>query len=203
MSSGTSGSTTSLQRLAPQQLHFKDDGRFPNSLLPVLLYRDQLETRSRDSKDANAACFERLFSAHRWPPDWRDQIYDYHHYHSTAHEALGVAWGSASLMLGGPHGETVEVETGDVLVLPAGTCHCALRQSDGFLVVGAYPRGQKWDIMRGESGERPQALERIAQVPLPEDDPVGGILMAMWQTMRARIVQRKHPDRPRRDDSKF
>ena len=32
---------------------------------------------------------------------WTWTVYDFHHYHSTAHEALVVATGEAVLMLGG------------------------------------------------------------------------------------------------------
>jgi uncharacterized protein YjlB len=68
--------------------------------------------------------------------------------------------------------------------LPAGTAHCCLEASDDFLVVGAYPPGQEnYDILRGEPDERPAALERIAGLPSPITDPIGGDdghLPAIW-----------------------
>ena len=71
-----------------------------------------------------------------------------------------------------PHGSFVN--EGDVIVLPAGTGHRKLESSSDFLVVGAYPPGFSADLLRGEPGERPGSDERIARVPLPRTDPVGG-----------------------------
>jgi uncharacterized protein YjlB len=123
---------------------FDDDGRIPDSVLPVLLYRAALEC------DAGAAAFERLFARHRWLGAWRDGIYDFHHFHSTTHEVLGVARGGANVILGGPHGRRFELLAGDVVVLPARTGHCNAGSDAGLLVVGAYPNGMRWDIRRGD-----------------------------------------------------
>lgn len=73
---------------------------------------------------------------------------------------------------------------GDAIVLPAGVGHKLLHASADFLVVGAYPPGQDWDLLRGEPGERVRAAENIARVPLPEGDPVQGAdgpLTELWR----------------------
>ncbi|MFB6261457.1 MAG: cupin domain-containing protein, partial [Thiohalorhabdaceae bacterium] len=114
-----------------------------------------------------------LFRAHHWPPAWRFGVFDFHHYHSTAHEVLGVFAGSARLLFGGPDGVTVEAQAGDAIVIPAGVAHKCLVPKC-FRVVGAYPRGQDFDMNRGEPGERPAADHHIAEVPLPAADPVLG-----------------------------
>jgi uncharacterized protein YjlB len=149
---------------------FADDGTFPNSRLPLLFYAEALP---RDAVTPEA--LERLFAENGWPPAWRSSVYQFHHYHSTAHEALGVARGSARLMLGGPQGQEFEVAAGDVIVIAAGVAHKRLSSSSDFLVVGCYPPGQDWDLLKGEAGDRPEADRNIAAVPLPGADPVGGV----------------------------
>ena len=149
--------------------YFADDGQFPNSRLPVVIYRQAIS-----AGEASAEAMEGLFDGNGWPSQWRAWVYDFHHYHSTAHECLGVASGSATLRLGGPGGRSFAVKAGDVVLLPAGTAHRRESHDADFLVVGAYPPGQKWDLLRGDVGDRPGAESRILRVPLPATDPVGG-----------------------------
>jgi len=107
-------------------------------------------------------------------PDWRDGIFSFHHFHSITHEALGIVTGRATVMLGGPSGESFEVERGDVLVLPAGTGHRNQGSSGDLLVIGAYPSGMPWDLRRGDPTEHDEVIANIRAVPLPEADPVEG-----------------------------
>lgn len=147
--------------------YFADDGGIPNNVLPVVIYKGALAEPSAEAMEA-------MFDQNGWPSAWRYGVYDYHHYHSTTHECLGVAAGSAKLHLGGPSGRVFEVAAGDVIVLPAGTGHKNVGSSPDFLVVGAYPPGCEADMLYGKDGERPEADQRIAAVPLPQTDPVGG-----------------------------
>lgn len=148
---------------------FADGGGIPNSRLPVLIYSSALPPA-----EAGPEAMEALFEENLWPPQWRSSIFTYHHYHSTAHEVLGIARGSARVMFGGPTGREFEVSAGDVVVIPAGVGHRRLSSTPGFLVVGGYPPGQTWDLLTGAAGERPKADETIARVPMPTTDPVGG-----------------------------
>lgn len=155
---------------------FSDDATFPNNeALPVLLMEHVLLEKQGDQAQTFAQTFERVFRTHDWRGQWRNGIFSYHHYHSTAHEVLGVADGEARVQLGGPEGEAFDVEKGDVLVLPAGVAHKNLGSNRDFLVVGAYPkRDQNWDLKRGRPSERPEADRNIERVSLPAYDPVYG-----------------------------
>lgn len=174
---------TSAPGNSVQTLHFGDDGATPNSALPVLLYPSRLS-----AIDDKAAEFEALCADHRWRALWRGGIFDYHHFHPNAHEALGVASGHARVTLGGQSGQTLTIRAGDVLVLPAGTGHRCVEHSADFVVVGAYPHGQEdYEIQRPASGSHARTLMRIAQVPLPEQDPLAGAagpLMTAWGRRR-------------------
>lgn len=153
----------------PKQYFFKNGGKFPNNKLPLLLYKNVLGERG----EAGAAWLEKRFRENNWRNSWRNGVYNYHHYHSNTHEVLGVYAGKASLLLGGEEGETIEVEAGDVLVIPAGVAHKNLA-SENLQLVGAYPNGMEHDMNYGKEEERPAADEKIAAVPLPEYDPLQG-----------------------------
>jgi uncharacterized protein YjlB len=151
----------------------------PNSALPLVVMRAAIQPDAEDP----AAAFEGSFRQNGWTGTWRNGIYPYHHYHSTAHEVLGVASGSARVCFGGEGGEEVEVAAGDVIVIPAGVAHCLVEERDGFLVVGAYAGGRHWDILRPRAASLEAARERIASVPLPDSDPVAGAdgpLLGLW-----------------------
>src|SRR5579875_3174160 len=139
------------QSAAVEEYRFADDGHIPNNpRLPLLVYRGVLETGA----DAALSCAA-LFARHGWTGAWRNGIHAYHHYHSTAHEVLGLG-------------------AGDVVVIPAGVAHKCEAASPDLLVVGAYPRGQVPDSRQAGARERERALPRIAAVALPQADPVHG-----------------------------
>ena len=164
----------------------KDNGPIPNNpRLPLLIYRGVL---SLPLDDAPAVC-EQIFAWWNWQGSWRDGIYPFHHYHSTSHEVLGIYAGHANVRLGGEGGGGIEavLSAGDVVVIPAGVGHCNLGASGDFGVVGAYPDGHTWDLLRGRPGERPQADRNIAALPLPIDDPLygpDGPLRQVWRGER-------------------
>ncbi len=152
---------------------FAGDGRFPNSGLPLLVYREAL--------DPSAAAIERHFQQHGWCNTWRDGIYRFHHFH-IVHEVLGIAVGRVEVAFGGPSGRIVQASAGDAIVIPAGIAHSNHRQSSDLLVVGAYPDGADWDVRRGDPHEYEQCRDAIAAVALPRLDPVTGATIEPWLT---------------------
>ena len=160
---------------APETYVFQDDGRIPNSRLALLVYRHALP--------ADPAPMEKHFAAHDWSGGWRNGIYTFHHFHSIAHEVLGIANGSAEVMFGGPTGRSVKVAAADVVVIPAGVGHCNKGDSGDLLVVGAYPGGSDYDLRRGDPAEHDEVVRNIARVGLPDQDPVRGCdgpLLRLW-----------------------
>ena len=150
--------------------HFlQDDGTFPNNEnLPLIIYRGAIEIKN------GASDIEKVFHDNEWGNSWRNGIFSYHHYHSTAHEVLGIYQGTVKAQLGGPDGITAELEAGDVVLIPAGVAHKNLGSSTDFACVGAYPPGQDYDMNYGKIGERPSADKNIRKVPIPNNDPVEG-----------------------------
>lgn len=158
-----------------------EDGVYPNNeRLPLLIYKAGIAVDSSDP----ASRFEVRFRENGWGGSWRNGIFDDHHYHSTAHEVLGVYAGQAEVQFGGPDGPVLTVAAGDVVVIPAGVAHRRRSASRNFRVVGAYPSGQRPDMKTGKPGERPQADHSIAAVSLPGADPVYGAegpLTELWK----------------------
>src|SRR5690554_4483009 len=95
------------------KLNFNDDGKIPNSALPLIIYK------SAFTGTALADAMQETFINNNWRNCWRNGVFPYHHYHSITHEVVGVYSGSAQLHMGGESGEVIAVEAGDVLVIPA------------------------------------------------------------------------------------
>jgi uncharacterized protein YjlB len=66
--------------------------------------------------------------------------------------------------------------------------HQNIGASPEFSVVGAYPDGRQWDLLRGLPGERPKSDRTIAALPIPDYDPIYGVdgpLRQIWKSPRA------------------
>lgn len=153
-----------------EQFILQDDGVFPNSRYPALLYKGVLDIPLLFP----ATHVKHLFEKHDWSNSWDAGIFEYHHYHSISHEVLGIYKGHTKIQLGGPDGPQLFIEKGDVLVIPAGVAHKNLGPENDVGVVGAYPGGPDYDMNYGRPGERPRTDENIKNVPVPTNDPVFG-----------------------------
>lgn len=131
--------------IQPDKIYFKDDGRIPNSALPLLLYRKAF---TADTPDLPSVIEER-FAKNNWTGSWRASVFPFHPYHSTTHEVLAVYRGTATLQLGGEQGRQFAVQPGNVIVTPAGVAYKRMESSRAFSVVGASPGGRQWDLLRG------------------------------------------------------
>ncbi|HZP87278.1 MAG TPA: cupin domain-containing protein [Burkholderiales bacterium] len=137
---------------------------------PLLVYPAAVAIEGADP----AAAFEALFGRNDWPPAWRDGVYPFHHFHSNAHEALGVYSGEVTVQFGGGSGVTLTARPGDVIVLPAGTGHKKLSSRGTLGIVGAYPAGQAPDLCTPGSSSGIDPIDAVMRVPLPKCDPVYG-----------------------------
>jgi len=171
-----------MEQIKPLAMTFEDDGSIPNNpRLPLLLYRACIDIKG--VADPERLIFE-TFGHNLWGEAWQNGIYPYAHYHSTTHEAMGIARGRARVRFGGEHGQEIDLAASDVVVLPAGTGHQCLWAGPDLVVIGAYPRNGRYDLCRGSKAEHAKALRAIPHVPLPETDPVfgkNGPLHRLWR----------------------
>jgi uncharacterized protein YjlB len=170
-----------LRNITLDHLILADDLEYPNNpRFALILYLGVLAGQER----FDPGRYESLFESNAWYASWRDGVYPYHHYHSTAHEALGIYCGSAVILFGGEYGTAKSVQAGDVVVIPAGVSHKRLTCSSDFAVVGGYPTGQKPDIQYGRPGERPRTDRTISRLQVPKTYPVYGAdgpLLQLWK----------------------
>src|SRR5882672_3037179 len=128
------------------------DGAIPNHpRWPLLVYP--------------AALFEQLFARNGWPAAWRNGVFPFHHFHSNAHETLGIYSGEVTVQFGGDGGVVVTARAGDVIVLPAGTGHKKLSSRGALGVVGAYPAGEHADMCTPVLSKLQPSTEAVARVP--------------------------------------
>jgi uncharacterized protein YjlB len=153
-------------------------GAIPNHpRWPLLVYPQALRNPSPED-------FEALFTRNGWPAAWRNGVFPFHHYHSNAHEALGVYAGEVTVQFGGDGGVEVTAGPGDVIVLPAGTGHKKISSRGALGVVGAYPEGANPDTCMPPFARAAKGAQSVLQVELPPGDPVhgpGGPLFEHWR----------------------
>ncbi|HEY8933890.1 MAG TPA: cupin, partial [Cyclobacteriaceae bacterium] len=146
------------------------NNNIPNSSFPLVIYKNVFASRG----DSGAEWLETHFQKCGWSNSWRNGVFPYHHYHSITHEVMGVYSGNDILQFGGPDGQQLAVEEGDVIVIPAGVGHKNIRTSHTLKVVGAYPEGMEYDVMLATPSDYKKACANLREVPFPTTDPVFG-----------------------------
>jgi uncharacterized protein YjlB len=160
-----------------ETLFVVDDGDVPNHpRWPLIVYSQAIAPETLDKSEY---AFDELFERNGWPVGFRNGIYPFTHYHSNTHEVLGIARGEATVQFGGKSGKTLTARAGDALLLPTGTGHKRISASHDLLVIGAYPPGSKYDLMRSGESDKAAIRARIARVAKPNTDPVSGASGAM------------------------
>ena len=104
-------------------------------------------------------------------------------FHWASHTSSSAVQLTPNTAINQPTGREIIVRAGDVAVLPTGTGHCRLSATPDFLVIGAYPPGESWDICR--SAPDAATLTHINQTPYPPSDPIQGLsgpLTKLWST---------------------
>jgi uncharacterized protein YjlB len=164
-----------------EALSFVDDGDVPNHpRWPLIVYSQAIQPETLTTSEY---AFDELFERNGWPVGFRNGIYPFTHYHSNTHEVLGIASGEATVQFGGKSGKTLTARAGDALLLPAGTGHKRISSSPDLLVIGAYPPGSKYDLMRSGESDKAVIRARIAHVAKPNTDPVSGgsgAMIKLW-----------------------
>jgi len=146
-----------------RKLYFQKASDVPNSPLPVVLIRGALPPNAR----AKGRRFREAFRRNGWTGIWTDTIYDYTHFHSNAHEVLGIAEGKVTVLLGGVAGRRFRLKAGDILAIPAGVGHCRVGEATDLKVIGAYPPGQSHFTIKRKG-------RSVPRVKLPDADPFYG-----------------------------
>jgi len=160
----------------------KPNKNFPNSELPLLIYKNACLLGKQKNKAAQS--LQKIFNKNNWKNSWNNGIYRFHHYHSNTHECMGIASGKALVIFGGVGGRKLVLEKGDVIVIPAGLAHKCSKNSTDFLCVGAYPGGNEYDVNLGTKEEFEKAKPRLKKLTNPALDPVfgkKGFLKSFWK----------------------
>jgi uncharacterized protein YjlB len=158
----------------------KRNGNFPNnSVLPLVIYKKAFQLEKQDAAEK----VKKIFLENKWYRPWVNGIYDFHHFHSNNHEVLAIVEGVCVVCFGGDDHMAIEVQKGDVIILPAGVAHKKIECSKDFSCVGAYAVDIEYDMMKGKKALDLLA-ERIQLNPLPQMDPVFGMegpLLKYWK----------------------
>lgn len=182
-----------LQRegLEVLRCYLADDGTFPNnSEYPSLIFPKVIQyaqqhhasdksIKVKDQSNLLEQISSTLLSENGWTDPWAWGVFTYHHYHSTAWEALICIRGSATIQFGGPAGLTVDTSEGDYILIPPGVVHKQVNARNGFTLLGSYPL-ETPDVDTLTSSPTKEQLQNIEQCLVPRVDPIFGTREMSW-----------------------
>lgn len=181
-------SPTPVSNLRLSRFQIAAYGLIPNTSLqnrPLMIYHSVFPPSSNPNADSISSHLTRI--PHGVRPAWRYTMYSHDHFHSTSHEVLAIASGSAKCSFGhmdNPKKVEVELNTGDVVIVPAGVCHRMVEETRRpFMMVGSYPEGCEWDMCYGTQGEEGK-VDRIRGLVWLKADPIygdGGPAVGVWK----------------------
>lgn len=151
------------------RLFMSDDGTFPNNnRFPLLLYKAAFSGTQIEGQT--------LITQNGWTQPWAWGVFSYHHYHSRAWELLLCVQGQAHVQIGGEKGPVVQIQNGDLVLVPSGIAHKQLEASGEFTLLGSYPK-QGWTGSIDTLTGRPTQEERdnILACYAPVRDPIFGL----------------------------
>lgn len=133
-----------MASMEPEAYTFTSTDFAPNNKLPVLVYRNILK------QPVDEQSVTEQLTKHNWRKLGAWGHIPKPHFHPNTHECYGVFAGTSTLRLGAASfndakdGEEkknhlISVGPGDVIILPAGTCHSCVESKDGYRYVGVYP----------------------------------------------------------------
>lgn len=126
---------TPLNALKVSQHHIPAFQRIPNTSIqnkPLMIYHSAFPHAGASQIESH------LSKVGVVSPQWRYTMYSDTHFHSTSHEVLAIASGSARCCFGGesnPNRVEPTLQKGDVVIVPAGVGHRLLEDYGGFQVI--------------------------------------------------------------------
>ncbi|MDE1548329.1 cupin domain-containing protein [Jeotgalibaca caeni] len=161
-----------------EKFYAKENKPYPNHPLPILYYPGAIMNLLEEHDPAQEVLS--FLAKNGYTNGWVNGILPEHHFHSNTHEVLACIAGEAHVQLGGPDAEIYPFKKGDIVLLPAGTTHKRIKASDRFRIVGAYPDGLEPDMQKGD-GDYEKIKKTVAEVAVPETDPVDGKRIEEWE----------------------
>lgn len=111
-----------MSKSNPETYFLRPTPHVPNSVLPALVYRHVIPSTTAEAT-------KEVIEPNHWLYGGTWKAYPTHHFHSVTHECYAVFKGRSRLLLGrGPlddeGGVEVDVESGDIIVLPVCPHQC-------------------------------------------------------------------------------